>query len=88
MATFTKQQAENFIRFVTIWATDSESQNKSFKRFLRDEAVAGIENCTDIETGFLHIEEAKQLLQTIEDAEFLFDMMQSEGESQESDEDE
>ena len=80
--TISSKQFESFIRFANIWANDSESQNKSFLRFLRDEAVAGVENCTDIETGHLRIEEAKQFLQDIEDATFVFEMMQTEGASQ------
>ena len=40
--TISSKQFESFIRFANIWADDSESQNMSFLRFLRDEAVAGV----------------------------------------------
>ncbi len=74
-----ESEVQNFIRAINAWASDEESQNKSFKAFLKDEAIAGVENCTDIETGHLHIEEAKQVLQYVEDAEFVFDMLNSKG---------
>lgn len=73
---FTEAQLNNFLRTVRIWASNPET---SFRTFLRNEAVSGVENCTDIETGHLHIEEAKQVLQRIEDSDFIFELMQSEG---------